>query len=240
MLSSDWFGDATVESTAALLYENYTTTTTTAAPMVTTNGNVAALCGARFCPGVTASEIPNLTPPSPSKIYLLSGVFLALMVCACALVASGADSLRRYEMGRKGAGSGLSGCRLLAVTLRHLGQRKQLLLLPITMFIGAEEAFIAVDFTAVSVYNVQLRPVKTTSRLNNFFFVFRFPGTVVRGLRLGNFENWLRHDLLWHCQYVGSHSGWWPNQMGRTAASAPGHDGIACWAAGVDGPVGGG
>lgn len=154
MLSSDLFSDVTAESTAELLYYNYTTTI---APQITTNGNVAALCGARFCPGVSASDIPNLTPPSPRKIYLLSGVFLGLMVCACTLVACGADSLRRYEMGRKGAGSGLSGCRLLAVTLRHLGQRKQLLLLPITMFIGAEEAFIAVDFTAVSVPYVYVR-----------------------------------------------------------------------------------
>lgn len=53
-------------------------------------------------------------------------------------------------MGRKGAGSELSGCRLLAVTVKHLLQKKQLLMIPITMFIGAEQAFIAVDFTAVS------------------------------------------------------------------------------------------
>lgn len=56
----------------------------------------------------------------------------------------------RYEMGRKGSGTGLSGIKLLTVTLKQLAHRKQLLLLPITMFIGAEQAFIAVDFTAVS------------------------------------------------------------------------------------------
>lgn len=55
----------------------------------------------------------------------------------------------RYEMGRKGSGSGLSGIRLLAVTVKQLVHTKQLLLLPITMFIGAEQAFVAVDFTAV-------------------------------------------------------------------------------------------
>lgn len=52
-------------------------------------------------------------------------------------------------MGRKGSGSGLSGIRLLAVTMKQLMQKKQILLLPITMFIGAEQAFMAVDFTAV-------------------------------------------------------------------------------------------
>lgn len=54
-------------------------------------------------------------------------------------------------MGRKGAASELSGIRLLAVTIKHLMQQKQLLMVPITMFIGAEQAFIAVDFTAVCV-----------------------------------------------------------------------------------------
>lgn len=113
--------------------------------------NVAELCGARFCPGVSADDVANLQPPHPHKIQLLAAVFLALMLAAVGLVAFFADSLKRYEMGRKGAGSGLSGLRLLAVTVRHLMQWKQLLLVPITMFIGAEQAFIAVDFTAVSV-----------------------------------------------------------------------------------------
>lgn len=58
----------------------------------------------------------------------------------------------RYDMGRKGSGYGLSGFALIAVTVRQLTQKYQLLLLPITMFIGAEQAFIAVDFTAVSVF----------------------------------------------------------------------------------------
>lgn len=53
-------------------------------------------------------------------------------------------------MGRKGSGSGLSGLKLLAVTFKQLTEKKQLLLLPITMFVGAEQAFMAVGFTAVS------------------------------------------------------------------------------------------
>lgn len=41
--------------------------------------------------------------------------------------------------------------RLLMVTVRHLTKRYQLLLLPITMFIGAEQAFVNVEFTAAFV-----------------------------------------------------------------------------------------
>lgn len=59
--------------------------------------NVNELCGARFCPGgVSAAVNPNLVPPEMSKIHLLSGIFLGLMISACLLVAFGVDSLQRY------------------------------------------------------------------------------------------------------------------------------------------------
>lgn len=58
--------------------------------------------------------------------------------------------LYRYGKGRKGSGSGLSGFKLLAVTMKQLANPYQMLILPITMFIGAEQAFLAADYTAVS------------------------------------------------------------------------------------------
>lgn len=59
--------------------------------------SVNELCGARFCPGgVSAAVNPNLVPPEMSKIHLLSGIFLGLMIGACLLVAFGVDSLKRY------------------------------------------------------------------------------------------------------------------------------------------------
>lgn len=76
-------------------------------------------------------------------------IFLAMMIGASILIAVAVDGLKRYEMGRKGSGSELSGIRLLSVTVKQLMQVKQILLLPITMFIGAEQAFMAVDFTSV-------------------------------------------------------------------------------------------
>ena len=57
----------------------------------------------------------------------------------------------RYDMGRKGSGSGTSGIRLLAVTLRHLFNKYQLLLLPITMFIGAAQ--VTLKFTLKIQFN---------------------------------------------------------------------------------------
>lgn len=63
------------------------------------------------------------------------------------------SALSHFRYGvRRGRDEGAaSGCKLLASTVRLLSEKYQLLLLPITMFIGAEEAFVAVDFTAVSV-----------------------------------------------------------------------------------------
>lgn len=94
-------------------------------------------------------------------------------------------------MGRKGSGSGLSGIKLLAVTVKHMLQWRQILLLPITMFIGSEQAFIAVDFTAVS----KLIYIYIS---NNLFS--KWMCAVICCVRLGNFTHWLRHDLFWHCQ----------------------------------------
>lgn len=57
--------------------------------------NVARLCGARYCPGVTAAENPNLVKPDAEKINTLSGIFLGFMVAACVIVTFGVDSLKR-------------------------------------------------------------------------------------------------------------------------------------------------
>lgn len=75
------------------------TSSTTTAIMPTTpiTKNVAEVCGAKFCPGITAAENPNLEPPAPVKIYILSGIFLALMICAGILVTFFVDSLERYN-----------------------------------------------------------------------------------------------------------------------------------------------
>ncbi|XP_072948781.1 uncharacterized protein [Epargyreus clarus] len=106
-----------------------------------------ATCGVNFCSGSMAQENVNLKTPSALKIQMIAGIYLACMVSACLLVVVGVDSLTRYNAGRQPAGQGLSGARLLAVTLRQLRHRYQLLLLPVIGYIGAEQAFMAADFT---------------------------------------------------------------------------------------------
>ena len=54
---------------------------------------VSESCGANFCGAVEAN--PNLEPPAPEKIWLISGIYLGCMVAACLIVAFGVDSLSR-------------------------------------------------------------------------------------------------------------------------------------------------
>jgi len=84
-----------------------------------------------------------------------------------------------YGVKRGDTGDGISGLKLLTVTINLLRKRRQMLLLPITMFIGLEEAFLAVDFTRVSGLKAQLR--------HQPLYLFPLLTTVVCCLRLGNF-----------------------------------------------------
>ncbi|CAF4932688.1 unnamed protein product [Pieris macdunnoughi] len=106
-----------------------------------------ATCGVNFCSGSEEHDNSNLEPPSPLKIQVIAGIYLACMLAACVLVAIGVDSLSRYNTGRQPTGHGKSGLQLLAVTLRQLRHKYQLLLLPVIGYIGAEQAFMAADFT---------------------------------------------------------------------------------------------
>ncbi|XP_055591536.1 UNC93-like protein [Uranotaenia lowii] len=116
--------------------------------------NVSETCGANYAAPVDRLTQPvnetntNFHQPDPARLNMLTGIFLGCMALASISVAVGVDSLQRYSFGRTGSGSGISGIRMLIITAKHLTNKYQLLLLPITMFIGLEQAFIAVDFTA--------------------------------------------------------------------------------------------
>ncbi|XP_063826088.1 UNC93-like protein [Ostrinia nubilalis] len=113
------------------------------APLV----DFGATCGVNFCSGSAGHGNTNLAPPSPLKIQVIAGIYLLCMATAVIMVALGVDSLTRYTAGRQATCNGKSGLRLLAVTLRQLRHRYQLLLLPVIGYIGAEQAFMAADFT---------------------------------------------------------------------------------------------
>lgn len=110
------------------------------------------ICGAEFClSNVNASANPNLQPPEPYKIQLIAGIYLACMIGSSVIVGLGMDSMKRYSKDRNEDTKGLSTWKLLSVTCRHMLNPYQVLVLPIMMFIGAEQAFIAADYNAAFV-----------------------------------------------------------------------------------------
>ncbi|CAH0554817.1 unnamed protein product [Brassicogethes aeneus] len=129
-------------------------TTTPASPKVLPDPG--DICGANFCPVTLIpvnndTEIPSLAAPSTTKLNLITAIYLGCMIVAVLIIVFGVDSMKRYGKGRKGSGSGLTGFKLLAVTMKQLANPYQLLILPITMFIGAEQAFIAADYNSAFV-----------------------------------------------------------------------------------------
>ncbi|CAG5045208.1 unnamed protein product [Parnassius apollo] len=142
ILSSS-LGDAVVLYNETIVSRTSTLITNLTTPEV----DFGATCGVNFCSGSASHENANLEPPSALKIQVIAGVYLACMASAVILVFVGVDSLSRYSAGRQPASHGKSGLLLLAVTLRQLRHKYQLLLLPVIGYIGAEQAFMAADFT---------------------------------------------------------------------------------------------
>ncbi|XP_015174573.1 PREDICTED: UNC93-like protein [Polistes dominula] len=113
----------------------------------TTSWNKIKLCGAEFCVfGNGAHE--NLERPPESEIYKISSIYLTCVIVAVIIVALFVDPLSRYgEKQRRADSQELSGIQLLSATAYQLKKPYQQLLIPITVWIGMEQAFIGADFT---------------------------------------------------------------------------------------------
>ncbi|PSN43975.1 UNC93-like protein [Blattella germanica] len=131
----------------------------------TSNGTVLTeealrTCGSNFCMiGNGANE--NLERPPDSEIYEISSIYLCCVIIATGMVALFVDPLSRYgEKQRRADSSELSGIQLLSATAYQLKKPNQQLLIPITVWIGMEQAFIGADFTqayvscALGIHNV--------------------------------------------------------------------------------------
>lgn len=113
------------------------------------------LCGANFCV-VETTDNANLERPPDSEIYEISAIYLSCIVAAVIIIALFMDPLSRYGERRRGSISAqeLSGVELLSATFKQLRKPNQQLLIPLTIFIGMEQAFIGADFTQVCEFPV--------------------------------------------------------------------------------------
>ncbi|XP_060520144.1 UNC93-like protein isoform X2 [Cylas formicarius] len=104
-------------------------------------------CGANFCVSAIGSN-ENLDRPADSEIYEIMGIYLACIFIAIALIVFLVDPLSRYgEKQRRNSAVELTGIQLLSATAYQLKKPYQQLLIPITIYIGMEQAFISADFT---------------------------------------------------------------------------------------------
>lgn len=113
------------------------------------NSKTLLSCGANFCMiGGGHHDNQNLHRPPDSEIYEISAIYFACVIVAVLMVALLVDPLSRYgEKQRKSDTRELTGIQLLSATTYQMKKPNQQLLIPITLWIGMEQAFIGADYT---------------------------------------------------------------------------------------------
>jgi len=115
-------------------------------------------CGANYCPASAPVSSGNTTDSDDdhdnfktdiTKIYTIAGIFLACSLAAAAIIAIFVDPLTRFgEDERNDKKEELTGVQLLVATFRHLKNKNQILIVPLTIWSGLEQGFFGADFTA--------------------------------------------------------------------------------------------
>lgn len=121
-------------------------------------------CGINFCPGASDAVIGMNTTlmnttieaisdkPPMSKIYTIATVYLICALLSSVIIGFLVDPLSKYgENDRQGSSDGKSGLQLLVATFLHMRHPYQLLIIPLTIWSGVEQAFIQADITAAYV-----------------------------------------------------------------------------------------
>lgn len=103
------------------------------------NGAKNFSCGADYCDGISE----NLLPPSEEKRYMLICVYLCNILLSALSVALFLSPLKQNET-RLAEEDTFSH---VIATFKQFRNTKQILLIPITLFIGIEEAFIFGDYS---------------------------------------------------------------------------------------------
>ena len=114
-------------------------------------------CGSNYCPNDDSDQKDDDAGKKQdnfetdiTKIYIIAGIFLGCSLTAAAIVAIFVDPLTRFgEDERNSDREQLSGVQLLVATFRHMKNKNQILVIPITIWSGIEQGYFNADFTAV-------------------------------------------------------------------------------------------
>ncbi|CAD5114808.1 DgyrCDS3850 [Dimorphilus gyrociliatus] len=106
-----------------------------------------AYCGYRDCPYQQGNVTnPNLEKPKSSVIWTMVGIYMGVAFCAVIIILSPlVDPLQR-ELEDEKKPLKEEAFSLFIGTVRHLKHKKQLLLIPITMYSGLEQAFFSAEW----------------------------------------------------------------------------------------------
>lgn len=101
-------------------------------------------CGADYCPasGETESN-PNLVRPDEEKIRTIMFIYMGCIVLAALIILIGVDQHERYEQ--------KSVWSQVTATLRLHLDRRMLLILPISLWLGIDYAFVEAEYSAAFV-----------------------------------------------------------------------------------------
>uniref|UniRef100_A0A4W3HTQ8 Protein unc-93 homolog A n=1 Tax=Callorhinchus milii TaxID=7868 RepID=A0A4W3HTQ8_CALMI len=105
-------------------------------------------CGAYDCPQISNNFSSNITVerPSNSTIYTLLGIYSAVGVLAVILVAVFLDELDQQEV-KRFREEKISVLSVLLSTVKHLRDKRQCLLILLTIYSGLEQGFLSGDYT---------------------------------------------------------------------------------------------
>lgn len=107
-------------------------------------------CGIYFYHNVAGKD-PNFMHPRDDTVLLLVYIFMVILSVAIILASFGIDSLARFcaEMKESNYSAGGYGFEIMGATFKQLFLNQNLqLLVPITFWLGFEQAFMSADYTA--------------------------------------------------------------------------------------------
>lgn len=109
-----------------------------------------ANCGSSFCSTGVETENPNLEPPSTSQRSTLILIYVAFVLVAGFVIMIVLDPLDKKPGEKEDDPKPTLNSGLLIATLKHMKNKNQLLLIPLSFYCGLADGFYNSDYTRVS------------------------------------------------------------------------------------------
>lgn len=114
------------------------------------DSGLADVCGLNDCPGTNSSKTHLARPPPPDLVWTLVGVDLAMgtvsvIICCVFIDPLPSSWIPEFESSGKNLRKDTSSS--LLATARHMFRLEQLLLIPISVYMGMQYAFVDAEYT---------------------------------------------------------------------------------------------